>query len=156
MPWEEFVDSTKLVAKCFAVCIIFIFIPLSIIMGIAGVITTAILHTTVPRPGKSVYLILIEATCSLTILVNAFFLYTLVAWPPTVYYDVVIYIGVGIIVCALGIIALSREGDLSRNHQRGLSDAVQGLLWTTVGLQAICLSGTVIYGLDTYGVIDLS
>ena len=21
MPWEEFVDSTKLVAKCFAVCI---------------------------------------------------------------------------------------------------------------------------------------
>jgi len=155
MSWEDFVVFAKNFAGYFMILSFFILIPLSIIMGIAGVITTAILHTTVPRPGKSAYLILTEATCSLIIVLNAYIvLYSVfVEDERRSSIHLFIWIVVAIIACALGIIALSIRP--SEAEETRLSDAVHGLLWTTVILQAICVAALIIFTLHVYDVIEL-
>lgn len=66
------IDYLKMFAKLFLVSICFIIIPLSFIIGIVGVNTTAILHSTIPRPERSAYLILTEATSALTIVISTY------------------------------------------------------------------------------------
>lgn len=125
---EHFIDTT-----------FFVLFPLSLIIGIVGTITTAIYHSMVPRPGKSLYLILTEASSSITIVINVSLLSIVVLLmdKKKPLYVFQIYSVLGIISCALGITALSIRP--SEEEKTRLSDAVHGLLWTTVVLQALCV-----------------
>lgn len=154
MSSNAIVNYTKEFAMSFISATFFVLIPISLLIGIVGVITTAIYHSMVPRPGRSLYLILTEASSSITIVINALLLSILLLQlqnRPVSY--LIIYSVLGIISCALGITALSIRP--SEEEDTRLSDAVHGLLWTTVVLQATCVLGIILFILYLLNVIDL-
>lgn len=150
MSSNAIVNYTKEFAMSFISATFVVLIPISLLIGIVGVITTAIYHSMVPRPGRSLYLILTEASSSITIVINALLLSIVLLQlqnrPVSYlisYSYLIIYSVLGIISCALGITALSIRP--SEEEDTRLSDAVHGLLWTTVVLQATCVLGIILF-----------
>jgi len=150
-------------AAIYVLIVYFILTPLSIIIGIAGIITTGILHSRT-TPKNNLYLILTEAALSLILLINIYFCAYFIILIATdvkkqdsnIKYYSIVYIVLDIIACAVGIGALSiRPSDLSRNNDRRLNDAVFGLLCTMVVIQGICLFGQFISVLNDFEIIQI-
>jgi len=134
---------------------VLIILPLSMIIAVAGIITTGILHNRSSTPKKSYDLIITEAAFSFTLIIHVYgFLMIVMDWHSHWKHHMSVYIVLGILACALDIVALSmRPSQNDDALQQRLHDTVFGLLCTTVILQGICLLGTFLGALGKYEII---
>jgi len=106
-------------------------------IGIAGIsVASIVLYSSTPPSQHRNYLILAEATFSLSILMDAIIFY--ITWKRGYFNpyrdELILFTILGLIVCAVGMTALAVKPPSNDKNQH----AVYGLLWTVVILQA-CL-----------------
>jgi len=124
-----------------------------IVIGIAGLITTIVLHATLPSPPQRAgNLILTEAAFAFTILINAYIL-TMITRNED-YHHVIAYIVMGIIACVINIIALLRRANDESSRRYDQRWAVNGLLVAMIVLQIICVLTTLLLAIKSSDVND--